>query len=309
MSDAGYALISTVLDVRIDLPVEIVPGVFLRKASQAQVDRIRPWLSAAGLFPATTRFEFERVPVGKGNGYRLVSLPREEWKYLVLDYEGRNDALRPVAEVLAISMCPLRFDLVILEKMTGDGREYFGMLSGPEDDWQRECYLPEPTILDDLGMVDIRECFELKSALDGMRHEGIARAMALYTKISAQRISEFMVLAYFSVIEMLLTHQPGDREIGDSIRHQLQTKIPLLEARMPARIDYSDFAPAPPRKVWDMLYTFRSAVAHGNHIDWGKSLKGLKSQQSAMDFLQEATRGILRQALREPDLVTSLKAV
>jgi hypothetical protein len=119
-----------------------------------------------------------------------------------------------------------------------------------------------------------------------------------------------VVLAYFAIIEMLLTHNPNDKEIGDSISHQLITKISLLSTRLSDDFDYHLFETSVPSdKIWKLLYSYRSSIAHGNHIDFDKTFKNLKSEINTMQFIASATRILLKHALKEPDLINGLKPI
>jgi hypothetical protein len=136
--------------------------------------------------------------------------------------------------------------------------------------------------------------------------------MQLHERIASTDLGpDFTVLALFAVVEMLLTHQPGDKEIGDSLTHQIVTKIPLLESRMGVPPDYGVFGSDVDRaQVWRALYHYRSCIAHGNHYDFAHRVLGvLGDPAKALSFMRVATRRVLRFALDEPVLYDSLKRV
>src|SRR5690606_9213645 len=103
-------------------------------------------------------------------------------------------------------------------------------------------------------------------------------------------------------------HKPGNKEIGDSLCHQITTKVPLLSRRFDNPLDYSEFK-SKESTVWNKLYEFRSSIAHGDEPDFSSKLAALKSAQVAERFLHEATRKLLAHALEEPALYDSLKPI
>jgi hypothetical protein len=109
---------------------------------------------------------------------------------------------------------------------------------------------------------------------------------------------------------MLLTHNPNDREIGDSLSHQISTKVPLLSSRFSVPLEYSLFRNdvAPPA-IWKKLYEYRSKIAHGDLPDFSGRLQLLTDQTTAVRFLEDAVRQIVRHALDEPELVDALKPI
>jgi hypothetical protein len=110
-------------------------------------------------------------------------------------------------------------------------------------------------------------------------------------------------------LEMLLTHNPNDKDVGDSLSHQISTKVALLERRLAKPLNYAVLSEAKSTVVWKKLYAFRSAIAHGGTADFKGALSILQSPQAATEFLAEATALILRHALDEPALFDSLKPI
>jgi len=120
--------------------------------------------------------------------------------------------------------------------------------------------------------------------------------------------SEFVVIGLFAIIEMLITHNPKLEDRGDSITHQMQTKIPLLSRRFKRELPtHSYFGDADDAKIWTAMYAYRSAVAHGGVADFTKKLSLLKNPENANNYLRLAVRSLLRQAFEEPELYRDLK--
>jgi hypothetical protein len=117
----------------------------------------------------------------------------------------------------------------------------------------------------------------------------------------------FDVLAMFMLIDMFLTHNPGDREIGDSLVHQVRHKVPFVFERKCEQIDYSQFAGASSDQIWKKLYKYRSCIAHGEEPDFGSKLRVLRDQETANHFLTNVTRRLIRFSLDDPGLFEGLK--
>ena len=114
------------------------------------------------------------------------------------------------------------------------------------------------------------------------------------------------------ILEMLLTHNPNEKEIGDLLTHQIKTKTALLLPRLSQPFHYDVFSKGggDHEKIWGALYHYRSCIAHGNHINFtDKRLKPLVDDDTAYTFLSLATKRILEHALKEPDLINSLKPI
>jgi hypothetical protein len=103
--------------------------------------------------------------------------------------------------------------------------------------------------------------------------------------------------------------RPNDKEVGDSLSHQICTKVALLERRLAKPLNYGVLSEAKSDVVWKRLYAFRGAIAHGGIADFKGPLKVLQRSQAATEFLAEATALILRYALDEPALFDSLKPI
>jgi hypothetical protein len=122
--------------------------------------------------------------------------------------------------------------------------------------------------------------------------------------------SSFRVLAFFATIELLVTHHPKENEAGDGLGRQLRSKLPLLARRFQFPMDADAYFGA--SKVWDVLYSLRSAVAHGATVDFSQTrkkggFKELHDFKMVVFFLEEFTRRLILQAVREPQLVLDLK--
>jgi hypothetical protein len=142
--------------------------------------------------------------------------------------------------------------------------------------------------------------------IKNIRHVHIDRAFKKFSDLkSLPRNSELVVIALFSIIESLIAHCPKSTEVGDSLGHQIKTKMPLLSKRFQRTLDYHRyFGDTPEASIWAKLYGYRSKLVHGedSRIDGS-----LKNQQTVVDFLNESVKLLLLLSLREPILLMDLK--
>ena len=313
-TEKSFAFISDVLDVQIQLPAQLTPTLAISRATENQTMRIKDVLNRLGGFvPRNYSFEYENISVPVGSSEQAIPLPPDQWRYYGISFQGMHaeadaDKIFRLAQLCEPQIdCQFTlFDFSIDGKETGAGTKWNG---SPHPHGVYTAGVVVAKKLDAAFITSITACLDRFGKLDSTKHEGIHRAIDLFYLSKRVEDQNFLAMAYFAVIEMLITHQPGDKEIGDSIRHQLLTKIPLLSARMAQPITYESFQGASSKQVWDALYSYRSRVAHGGKINFLGELKILGSPMAATSFLRQTTRRLLRAALDEPDLVTDLKRV
>jgi hypothetical protein len=69
------------------------------------------------------------------------------------------------------------------------------------------------------------------------------------------------------------------------------------------------FGKASPEAIWSAVYAYRSSVAHGKAPDFkgNNKLKVLVSSDRAIRLVINATKGVLRYSLEEPDFMHKLQ--
>src|ERR1019366_7987367 len=314
----GFCAIDDVLDVRFNLPVEITAGIRFARASPEQITEIKACFERMGLEMIhelrSNRYELDWVRQEDGQ-QRGVRMPAERWRYYILTFDLATvehsrvyDVLKAMNLVTPAIKSTYQF---MTREAHGVGDVQGNLWIGSED---RLTMFANPPleVVDEGNVAQWRAVVEAFSALDLQRYEGIHRAVDLFQRARHMPLhDDFAILGLFIVIEMLLTHQPGDKEIGDSLLHQLSTNIPLLSERMPEPIDYAAFGDQmPAAKRWKRLYGLRSAIAHGNHLNYAvHGLGQLNNGRAISQWLTAATRKLLRFALVEPSLYVHLKGV
>jgi hypothetical protein len=312
----GFVVIGNVLDFRISLPVELVSDLRIERPNDAQLKTIHELISST-LPGHNSRNDFETrwEPGPAPDSWLPIPLPREEWRYSILTFAGNGLSAHTFLDAARL-VEPGLFWLAIAHTS-----EPFG--GGAKMGWSidslgahRRLFYAKPPgdrlpeLLDELALDRLRLSYLRFKALDRDAHPGIHRAIELFSLFNRLPLANFLdVLAMFMLIEMLLTHNPGDREVGDSLNHQIGAKVPFVFGRIGVPIDYSCFEDAAPKKIWSRLYDYRSAVAHGDQPDFKNRLRILKNAATAHEFLETVTRRLLRHALDDPDLFEGLKPV
>lgn len=313
-NEGGYAFIVNVLDVKVDLPISITPTLRLEAATEHQIAEIKRMLVLGGL-SIDFYYEQEWVLVENTEARTVRQteiLPRNRWRYYVISWCGEPSELATFQK--AGNLVPpgiLCYSEVYTAEKFGRGQQMgwkCEYVSVPDSYFK----IPIEALTVDSEMVEAwRSALSAFMRLNHAAHPGISRAVDTLERFNRLPLSaELRVLGYFMVLEMPLTHNPNDKEIGDSLSHQVSSKVALLQPRLRRPLDYSVFGKeASAATVWKKLYAFRSNIAHGDVPDFGKELSLLKSAADATAFLADATARILRHALDEPVLFDSLKPV
>jgi len=310
----SFAFILNNIEVQGVLPVEVAPGHLFEKASADEVSKIKEMLDLLMPFPHAMikRYPYESDTVetplksGTGYSYNQVPLPEERWKYWIISFQGTNAELEQVQSAAHLLKSDLELGFHILGNAPGGfvwhGAKVFSFFDHPNAN------RPAITVTSD-EIAQIRENYSLIKEVC-TDHEDVARAFGKLTDLKTlPRSSELVVIGLFSIIESLVTHNPGRAESGDSLTHQIRTKIPLLSKRFQRDLDCGKyFGATPEKKLWEALYKYRSIIAHGEHCDFEKGeLKKLKDRKNVTTFLHEVVKSLLLLALREPILVSDLK--
>lgn len=319
-----FAPVLNLIDPSEVIDVEIVPGFRLRRPTVEQKAIWLAYLDRSYIFPPrhvaqTPReyYEFDATFVKAGNGTRLQRTPlkEQEWRYFVIEFGTAEDdlnafhALRPL---LNASVPEIRTSST-LASGTEAGLGGGGPFTPVETIFWIEMFFDEsqrtPAKVTSADVSRYRESFEALRGLTG-EHPWVGEALRmLYDLGNVPHMHALRVLGLFTVLEALLLHQPGSHLTGDSLRHQLQTKMTLVERKMPFPLlrPYSA-SEVTNKTLWNKLYDARSAIAHGEHLDFKGTVEILGSLNDIRHFLRSAVKGVFAVAMDEPDLIRDLQA-
>lgn len=310
---SGLAIVVTDIDVTCDLPVEILPGHFLRRAREREIPVIREFLGQrlahGSNFPAWQRFEWL---VTDSNGQiqaQIIGVPPERWRYWVVAFNGKDQRLHEIARVSPLLTPDIDMPLLIyFEELDQQGRESaraWGMRMGDSFD-PMKMSLPRAITREELSR--ILKLVEQVTAVS-TAFPFVAHALDNYLSVRAiDRVSEMRIVGFFSVIEALITHKPRRVETLDSIGHQVSSKAVLLRKRFGRDIDPANyFDPIPEPKLWDKLHEYRSRIAHGESTDIAADLSVLRNRDSVDRFLRAFAKELIVFGLHDPAFLADLK--
>ena len=124
--------------------------------------------------------------------------------------------------------------------------------------------------------------------------------------------SPFKILSCFAILELLLTTYKSRTSNENSLTHQLQKKIALLNNLFNNKIEINNYFKGSDTNtletIIEKLYQYRNDIAHGNSSNFEKDLRILKDQQNKiLPFLMELLRQVLIISLEKPQFVNDLK--
>lgn len=316
MIQSGLAFVVSNIEVDGDLPVEVLPGHVFRRASDEEIAEINRVISESSnrQFFSWIRYDalVKEVRQEGNTNYHFEDLPREQWRYWVIAFEGQNRRVHDV-DLLAL-LLPTDFDL-------GFQLYYDGLLQSGK----RVGYMQMPLhYVEKYGSTE--EIFKNARRISTKQLESITELHSLFEALPEDysfvrhaisnfsalrripRTSELLTVGYFSIIESLITHAPRLSETLDSINHQITNKMILLRKKFTRQIlPTTYFMHAAEERLWKKLYAYRSSLAHGNKLDFNQEFQVLKGHAEVIAFLKENIKELLVLALKDPEFLSDLR--
>ena len=309
----SFVFILNDIEVEGEMPVEVAPKHWFRKAQNDEVELIKKRLvlfTTLHFSPPSYELIVKEIKENPNSTkYSHEPLERQKWKYWVISFEGTNAELSDIASAASLLLNDLELGFAFLNIVPDSPNLAFSWHTSSLMSFFEDKMFPKPhkKMMSD----------EIKEISDNYRfikqikpeHIHIARAFKKFQELkSLLRNSELVVITLFSIIESLIAHNPKSTEVGDSLGHQIKTKIPLLSKRFQRSLPYHQyFGDTPEVTVWTKLYEYRSKLVHGEDSRIDGTLRLLKDQQTAVRFLNETVKLLLLLSLREPVLLTDLK--
>lgn len=244
------------------------------------------------------------------------------WRYSVLRLKrGRGfDCQTALSQALRLSASDLRVELW-LTRVSGGNHPIYpgGVLGHPARAMQFFSRLWNSSQLPQLIDPDeLRATMRIRSEFDDEGFPRLLRALEQFEDIdNLPETSTSKFLAYMSVIEAVLCHNPASGDSLDSITRQLKRNLALINNSLsgPAGLHLDRFLGASIDQVVARIYGYRSAVAHG---DTGADDKQWLNNHAPKDwdylgddwinwFARGLTKRVLLAALSHPQLITDLR--
>lgn len=317
MLDSGYAFIKTFLNIKGEMPIEIIPDHSIRKATKDEIDYIKSHISKS-LYVTPPLLYDTLVITTKTNdnptSFRFEQLPENEWKYYVLAFNGTNNLVHEIEKIGYLFPYGLEFAFEIyFEEKNQKGNiigwqplplhiiEYYNSMRYTEI---------EATNINSLELSQLSKYMEFHNSAKDEYPDITTTLKNFYDLRRLTKTTTLITIGYFSVLESLITHQPKSTDTIDSIRRQVSMKMILLRKKFNKEIECSKyFDEMGEKKAWLKLYDYRSAIAHGRNpnVEDDTDFVALKNRDNINKFLKDSIKELLLLSLREPEFITDLK--
>ena len=310
----GFGLLANVKHITVEEPFEVAPGVHFRPAQDDEALSLKQVLTFAtidGFFrhrnPYETRIQTEVISSDHTRTY-IHDLPTEEHRYYVAEFTGTNLTLHRILEASVLTSCELEMGIDIQVNVAGCK---FGFSLGSQQRILEEAKHDDECLLT-LDLSNLEDLKRVFIRLQNHQDEGVGLLPALdqFKDLRAIPISSpLRFLGYMAILESLIAHQPKPSDPYESLRRQVKQKMLLLGRRSYLKPPYECFGQHCRKdKLWTTLYDYRSAVAHGSSVDFGRGeFRMLGSARKALEFIKASTIAVMRHALDEPELVSDLR--
>ena len=311
MMTDSFAFVLNFYDYAGDLPLEVMPGVYLDRASSTQAQGIVNLLNQHGKSFAGGPWMYfvEALKAPPPGGFSYTQVPPGQAKFWVLNFSGNPTPVWDLCEAAQLTDSELEIAATFHPKRT----DAVHQIDPPRMfHFSQEHIHP---ILQQLESDDLQSAASHYQRLRDFANASGDEAKATVTRIfqdfislsAGQRHGHLPFLGHFALIEALITHDP--RQHGDSLNHQLSTKMPLLMRRFCRPLELpSNFKVTDLRTLWKRLYEVRSIVAHGERADFTKGrLRELHDFNTVFKFVRASLKRLIIQSLQEPTLVFDLK--
>jgi hypothetical protein len=291
-----------------DATLTLAPGHQLRRATDKEVIAIKDVLTNHIGEPDFGAWQNSH-PVKEGTTTKRSQLPKDQWRYFVITFEGASPAIVEIERTLCISQVDLKIGFTLLHDWLPGATlptliYHSGRLAS-------QTFAARADKLPFLEMTSsVVEKVRLLHEKYRTRDQNLVRIDRLVEQLldldALPFNSPLLFLGYFAILESLLTHKPKETDTIDSITRQVKQKVLLLDNRWEPRIDYSPFL-GKPDAIWKKMYHYRSDIAHGTEPDFKGDLKLLGDSDRALKLLKTTVKGVLRQTIIEPQLMLDLR--
>jgi hypothetical protein len=294
------------IDSLAEATFNLAPGNVLRRATNEEIAVIKENLQAFNVesLPGISGLTWQKrlfPPAGP-----IETLPQGEWRYFVIAFEGTNQEL--ISLELASCIASFEIEVGFTIMTTEPPAIPAGIGWHPDHLFHTVAALRyNDALFRSVTSDDIQEIMPINTQLQSCAPKTKDLVSQLQGLKGLPHQSQLRFLGYFALLESILTHQPKPDDRYDSITRQVKKKLALLDKRWARKINYSPFPGVSAERVWALMYSYRSAIAHGANPDFARELKALRTAGHALALLKDTVKGVLRQALIEPELLNDLR--
>jgi len=321
-SEPGYiAFLVNFLEPMVQLPIEIVPGLFFRRATTDEKEVFHLYDEAAHLDRGDSRISRIRISLMTDavktetnddfRGY-VFQFGLRQWATYGRDPRSIYDVVELACSISESGLRP------VLVCAVGSSLEPYHFTHN----LHRHTVLRKRALGSFLKKIskftadDVAEIRNLSDCIKNLSrdHSFVLEAIDRFKQIELIAVeSDFHTFGLFTIVEYLLTHRPANRSRTDSLTKQIVAKAPLIAAMFEDPVSaQSFFGVVSEKEAWKILYDYRSAIAHGRRVDFRKDFDAgghleLKDRNQIESFLHLFTRRLLKCALRDPERMSALK--
>jgi len=305
------------LQIKSDLPKEIIPGYFLKRANEIQIERINQFFFYNGhadkiYYGFIMNATAEDSSWGIEHGEKLnINTSR----YFIIENRTNNFEFNNLSTALWLSSKKIFADIHFgfLKNTPTYGGNFISFHSYFNSFHFRksvsESIVNKTNIVHEDDSKNVQENYHLIKKLDRQKYPFTGRAIIEYDNLRNIPIeAPVRKLIYFIIWECLLTHKPDPKDPTDSISRQLKGKIALVNNRLSSKINLSNYTDgAKLETIISALYQYRSDLIHSGYTSFSGKIKILESHENADNILDEITTKLIIGALKEPKLLFDLK--
>lgn len=315
LPNSGLAFIATEVTAPSGIQVPLGPEAIFRRCKPAEINKIKEMISQLGAARSdgSTKYDFLTTVSPEeqgGTSSRVSRLPPEEARYFGIELLSSTAFTAELRWALNLGKPRLvsPFQIFYPEpNQRGEPRSY-SWFGNSIDTLRSDDPSKGPAIVTEDAL---RRVATIRSRIERIPKSAafIRSSLARHDAVLNSRSDHgLLVVGLFSIIEGLITHRPRLKESLDSIGHQIRSKLTLLQRRFDFPINADAYFPnAKSEKLWPLLYTYRSCIAHGDEPDYGGKLKPLGGPQNVTRFLVELIRELAITCINDPTLVADLK--
>jgi hypothetical protein len=324
----GYQLVPNVGGLESDLYT--FGEVQLRRATPAEVEELRFLVTYShpmrdGKYRRSHPWESRVVASPNESGFtiRLEQLEPSELRYHVLSHSGAQYALSVISKGSILASGP--------EFQTGvwvDWGPMFGAGGGVDVERFRRLAWTDDSMFETVTDAHADDLASLLPALLALPStDALLQALDQYIALRALEHRPLKVLGFFALLESMLAHKPQASDPYQAMGRQVRTKMALLSRRFDRPATHLQTAEQaflkeakgknardPFKSLWNALYEVRSLIAHGHVPDFSKDaetsqdpkIHPLGGLENVEIVVRDAVRSLLRQRLREPQLLKDL---
>ena len=306
----GFAFVINIKRIQ-EPSLELAPGFLLRKATPAERPIITEIIESMPSTGHPLEEFFWQRPLPLNAGLLAPSAQAEDWRYFVIEFQSRRiDTIFELQQALDLSPTELDIGFALSPNPAPTYPSASYSFSRVYQFLQSATWASDPLVEVGQSVAD-----EIRGAHALLQS---ARSHPLFPRRQISQMGELKdlpessplrFLGFFSILESLLTHPPIPTDPYDSITRQVTTKLKLLNARFDRPLDYTPFGGMGSDKTWKKMYKYRSLIAHGGTANFSKDpeLKPLKDEGTALELLKTATKTVILEALKEPQLIADLQ--